>query len=185
MILKRSRFQQEIADRQAITDCIHLYSRALDRCDGELLGSIFWDDALIHADRYSGNLGGFLEVAIPNLKNFFDHMAHLIGNVVIRIDGDHAVAESYFFGYQVFAAASGKGDIAISGRYLDRFTLRNEEWRIMERTVVVDWYRDYDDTAPWNPGPMGNQVRQGQKAPNDLSYGLFAAMGGSGSGAGH
>jgi hypothetical protein len=30
-----------------------------------------------------------------------------------------------------------------SGRFLDRFERRGDEWRIARRLVVVDWFREY------------------------------------------
>src|SRR5579862_3112791 len=54
MIATVSTFRDELADREAIRDCIYLYSRGLDRCDADLLASVFWPDARIEADRFTG-----------------------------------------------------------------------------------------------------------------------------------
>ena len=35
----------ELADRHAITELLHYHSRALDRCDAELMKAVYWSDA--------------------------------------------------------------------------------------------------------------------------------------------
>jgi hypothetical protein len=42
----RDRFIAELADREAIRDCLYRYCRGIDRCDAGLLQSAFWPDAL-------------------------------------------------------------------------------------------------------------------------------------------
>ena len=181
MIEKLSTFRAEAADRQAITDCMYLYSRGMDRADAELLNEVFWEDATIIGELFSGSPVEFIAFSVPaGLKNW-DRMMHIITNSVIRIDGDRAAAESYFYGYHVAhgGAASDvpSGDLIICGRYLDRFEKRNDEWRIKEKTIMFDWYREYDDAGGSKPGPMGTTVTlKGEPAPNDRSYALFGSI---------
>jgi hypothetical protein len=59
----------------------------------------------------------------------------------------------------------------VSGRYLDRFERRNDEWRIAERLVVHDWFRESADTGDWSKGPFGwADLELGRAAPDDSSY---------------
>ena len=39
-------FALELADQEAIRDCLTRYARATDRCDEALLTSVFWPDAV-------------------------------------------------------------------------------------------------------------------------------------------
>jgi len=57
-----------------------------------------------------------------------------------------------------------------SGRYLDQFERRGNEWRVARRLVVVDWFREYADSADWGRGPFGMKVVPGGRHPNDESY---------------
>ena len=43
----------------------------------------------------------------------------------------------------------------IGGRYLDRLEQRNGEWRIVERTMLYDWFQDFGLSADWSQGVMG------------------------------
>lgn len=177
MIGRMSRFQAELADRQAIADCMNLYARGMDRGDADLLGELFWDDAKIIGELYSGGPSEFIAFSVPaGIKNW-DRMMHMITNSVIRIEGDRAVAESCFYGYHVGHAGASSGDLIIAGRYLDRFECRQDEWRFSEKTIVFEWYREYPDAGGGKPGPMGSKVKlKGEAAPNDLSYALFASL---------
>jgi hypothetical protein len=171
MIRKVSQYITELAYREAIRDCIYVYS-----CDPEALRAAFWPDARMKADLFSGNAEEFVAFAIPNLKTYFDQVAHLLGNTLIRLDGDKAVAETYLYGYHCYAAEEPKRDLIMSGRYLDRFEKRDDEWRLSERTVLIDWFRFYADSGDFAVGPLGMQVDRGERAPTDKSYALFTEL---------
>lgn len=183
MIEKVSTFRAEAADRQAITDCMYLYTRGIDRADAALLAEVFWPDAQIHGELFSGGPEDFIAFSVPGGLRNWERMTHLITNSVIRIDGDRAAAESCFYGYHV-AHGDGRsdvppGDLVICGRYLDRFARREDEWRLIEKTILFDWYREYPDAGGGKPGPMGTTVTmKGEPAPGDRSYALFAAVAG-------
>lgn len=177
MISNVAAFRDTFADREAIKDCVYLYSRGLDRCDGAILEAVFWPEARIEADRFTLVRDEFVKVAIPALREHYGALQHLIGNIVLRVDGASAVAESYFYGYQCFKGAGTAHDVVTSGRYLDRFERREDQWRIIERVVLVDWYREYADTARWTPGPLGMAVARGDRAPDDRSYAFLGMRG--------
>jgi hypothetical protein len=177
MLSKLSRFKAEVADRQAITDCMYLYSRGIDRADSELLHDVFWEDAQIHGELYSGGVSDFINFSVAGGIENWDRMMHIISNSIIRIDGDRAVSESYFYGYHVGKAGSPSGDLVISGRYLDRLERRNDEWRMSEKTILFEWYREYPDNGGDKEGPMGTKVTlKGEPAPNDRSYALLQSI---------
>ena len=46
MSMTVSQFRDELADREAIRDCLYRYARGMDRCDEEMLRSAYWEDAL-------------------------------------------------------------------------------------------------------------------------------------------
>lgn len=178
MITKLSTFRAQQADRDAITDCLHLYTRGIDRCDGELLRCAFWDDAHIRGDLFEGDRAGFIQYSTVDGKGFFAQMMHMVGNIIIRIDGAQAALEACFYGYHAAPAEADYGDLVIGGRYLDRFELRYDEWRILEKTIMFDWHRQYPDAAGTGNGPMGSTVKlRGERGPGDLSYALFEAFG--------
>jgi len=159
-----------LEDREAIRDCLYRYARGMDRCDEEMLRSAYWEDAVDNHLAFAGTREQLIAWALPIVRGM-DQGQHIIGNILIRIDGDLADAESYFYGFHRIPGPDGIARDAVgSGRYLDRFEKRNDEWRILKRVVVTDWFREYQDSADWSKGFMGMQIDPGRRRPEDLSY---------------
>jgi hypothetical protein len=164
-----AQLKDELADREAIRDCLYRYSRGVDRCDEEMLRSAYWPDACDDHLSFKGDREEFIAWSLPMLRGM-DQSMHLIGNILIRLDGASADVESYYYGFHRLQHEGGARDTIGSGRYLDRFERRGGEWRIARRLVVVDWFRDYPDSADWQTGPFGMPVPPGARKPEDPSY---------------
>lgn len=166
----------ELQQREAIRDCLYRYCRGADRCDEVLMRSAFWPDATDdHAmpGRPPVNAYHFIERVLPKLRSM-DQTMHNLGNIFIRVRGDSAAVESYFHAYhRVRNAAGAAQDIVTAGRYLDAMTRRDGEWRIERRQVLIDWFREYADSADWERGVFGGPCSMGGRQPEDASYRLF------------
>ena len=170
---KVSQFKDELADREAIRDCLFRYARGVDRCDVEMLRSAYWEDATDEHLAFKGTREELIAWMMP-IVGSMDQSMHMFGNILIRIDGDTAHAESYFYGFHRIRGEDGvPRDSIAGGRYLDRFEKRDDEWRIADRVVMTDWFRDYPDSADWARGPFGMQVEPGGRYPQDRSYGFL------------
>ncbi|MCX7865079.1 MAG: nuclear transport factor 2 family protein [Novosphingobium sp.] len=173
MAPRLSRLRNELADREAIRDCLYRYSRGVDRCDEEILRSVYWEDAIDDHCLFTGRREELIAWVMPLLRSM-ECSQHTIGNVLIRLHGNHAHVESYYHGYHRMNDGGRSFDSIQAGRYLDRFEKRNDEWRIAMRKVVVDWFREYDDAGDWRVGPLGNaQIKPGGRYPDDDSYTLL------------
>jgi hypothetical protein len=170
--LKVSQFRAEAADREAIRDCLYRYARGIDRCDEAMLRSAYWPDAIDDHLAFRGTPEELIAWTMPILRTM-DQSMHMIGNILIRIDGDRADVESYFYGFHRLRGDAGPRDTIGSGRYLDKFERRGDEWRIAERLVVTDWFRDYPDSGDWEKGPFGMPVPPGGRSPDDASYSVL------------
>jgi hypothetical protein len=168
-----ARFRDELADREAIRDCIHLAARGLDRCDPQLLRAAYWPDADIDLELFGGSLDQFVEKSIRSIEQNYESVMHTVSNILIRLDGDAAGVDSHVYGYHCHTGDGRRRDAMICGRYLDRFERRAGEWRIAARTVIVDWFRIYPDSADWSQGPLGMPVERGVRGPADKSYALL------------
>ncbi len=160
----------ELADREAIRDCLHRYCRGVDRCDEEMLRSAYWKDA--HDDHvvFAGTREELIAWVMPLLAAR-EATTHTLSNVIIRLDGDRADSESYFQGYHVVRVDGALRANLQGGRYLDRLERRGGEWRIAARKVVVDWFREFADAGDWAKGPQGqSQIKPGGRYPQDASY---------------
>ncbi|WP_313807258.1 nuclear transport factor 2 family protein [Sphingobium sp.] len=172
-----SMIQTELAHREAIRDCLARCARGLDRCDVELLRGAYWPDATDdHMEGlFVGNAYEFIDFIVPILKKM-DQTQHFLGNMLIDIHGNFADIETYYQSiHRVRRSDDAAYDVVVNCRYLDNMELRDDEWRILRRVVVPDWFRIFPDSADWSAGFMGVKAEPGGRKPNDRSYQLLAA----------
>ena len=169
-----TQFAGELADREAIRDCLFRYCRGIDRLDDELLHDVYWQDAI---DEHAGFIGSGEEFIVHVFKALgpLDQTMHALQNILIEIDGDVARIESYFHAFHRIPEAAGPRDLIVGGRYLDRMEKREDIWRIAYRTVMIDWMRHYPDSMDWNNLPLGMTIAPGKRKPADRSYELLHA----------
>ena len=139
---------EALLSKQDIHELSCRYMRGLDRHDGELMLDQFWQDGWCEYGFYNSPPKEFINFCMTALK---DHIAnqHLIGNVLIDIEGDEAFGEVYFQAYHKLAGESGLEDLIIAGRYLDRYERRDDVWKIAYRSEVVDWTRSEPVSEPY------------------------------------
>jgi hypothetical protein len=166
---KVSTIAAELADREAIRECLYRYSRGVDRLDADMLRSAYWPDAIDTHLEFTGNVEEFIAWAFP-IMGTMDQTMHMIGNILMNLHGQTADVESYFYGYHRITLEGKKVDVIGSGRYIDRFAKRDDEWRVAERLVLTDWFRQYPDSADWSQGMLGQRVDFGGRCPEDPSY---------------
>jgi hypothetical protein len=165
-----AQIRDEMADREAIRDCLMRYCRGIDRMDAEVLASAYWPGAMDHHTGFTGTVEQFIAWALPRLAAMEQAM-HMIGNVLIRIEGDSAKVESYLWSVSVLPGEAPR-QVMVCGRYLDKFEKRDDEWRIAERLVVHDWFQEAPATGDWGIGPFGMAgLLRGTTAPKDASIG--------------
>lgn len=150
---------RELADKQAITEVIYRYSRALDRLDLPTLLAVYHPGAI--EDRGEGLFRGpaadMAPVVIDQLKSRYAVSQHLIGNILIELHGDGASAESYFQAYHRYLDRAGAEptEMIMSGRYIDWMERRGGVWKIARRKMALDWTRTQPVADSWmrrNPG---------------------------------
>lgn len=164
-----TRIMAELADREAIRECLCRYARGVDRLDADMIRSAYWPDAVDTHLSFKGNAEEFIAWSFPIMKQM-DQTMHIIGNVLMTIRGDRADVESYFYGYHRVTIDGVKQDVIGAGRYLDRFEKRGDEWRVAERLVMTDWFRHHPDSADWSAGLLGQRIDLGARRPEDPSY---------------
>lgn len=152
--------------RAAIACVINQYCHIIDRRRWSDMAMCFHPDAAYQFGAIKGSWQDFVQAAQVVIEPLLMSQ-HILGNMLIRVDGDSADAETYFTAYHRVAADApadaifpGTGvarEIVIAGRYVDRFECRDGDWRIVRRTGLSDWRRDtdacesglYDQPAAW------------------------------------
>lgn len=140
---------QELADRQAILDCLNRYARALDRKDPDVLRTVFHPDATDHhgghVDYHPAADALVDDWRIRDSDRSFSQ--HLLLNTSIELDGDDAHAETYFqliVGLKPNVRPDAAPLSVSGGRYIDRFERRDGEWRIARRVLIVEYAAEMD-----------------------------------------
>jgi hypothetical protein len=134
---------RSLLDRQEIMDCLHRYTRGVDRVDEELIRSAFHPDARDFHGPVNGGVDDFLAYWLP-LQAAREVSMHYIANTTIDLDGDVAHVETYFTFYQKLLGAP---EMTLSGgRYADKFERRDGSWRIAVRVVISEWAMSADGT---------------------------------------
>lgn len=182
---------QEVVDRQKIYDVLTRYCRALDRCDVELMKSVYWEDGFDDHGVFAGNAQAFAEFIIREIQEWFEVTMHAIANVHMELDGTTAHTEAYLLAYHrvkadrrkiedVFGATYlrqfvGAGeptpqDFFFGGRYVDRLEKRDGVWRIAKRTVIMDWNRNEPTRSLWDEGMFAVLKTYGARDRSDPVY---------------
>jgi len=148
------------------------YCHGVDRCDIDILKSVFWDDGVCNYSDEDLNAMEWSENCVAGLSTMVRTL-HTIGNHWIEVDGDKATGETYCTAYHLLKAEDGSlHDMVVGGRYLDRFEKRNGEWRIRSRYYVMDWNTNTPSTDQRSEGLLGG-LNTGGRAPNDPYYKQF------------
>jgi hypothetical protein len=134
--------------KQDIYELSCKYMRGLDRHDEALLTSVFFEDGWCDYGFTQGTPAEFAHYCISALKS---HTAnhHMLGNVLIDLDGDEAYGEVYFNAYHKVQGEAGFEDIIIAGRYLDRYEKREGVWKFAYRSERVDFSRTQPTNDPY------------------------------------
>jgi len=164
---------QALLERDAISDVLKLYCRALDRRDRALMERVYWPEAIDDHATFRGTPAEFIDYAFTHTAGM--KTSHMITNILIEQRGPMAAfSECYFSAYHNLPAPNGRMDRTVGGRYLDHFEKREGEWRIINRVVCIDWYTEHPATSEWQSGRYANLPARGSAKPDDPLYRVSA-----------
>jgi hypothetical protein len=121
-----------LAEREIYRNLVQ-FAQAMDDRNWSLLNQITTED--IAADLGTGNLSGRAAM-IALMRQFLDQCGttqHLLGNVLIDVDGDTARSQAYVA--DMHLGGEGLDDITFRtlGRYLDKWCKVDGRWLMCER----------------------------------------------------
>ncbi len=142
-----------LLSRERIREVLYRYARGIDRKDAEEIKRSFWPDSRVDFGIYQGSGQEFASL----IGGWFtdggvDITAHLIGNIIIVLNGDTANTECYLHAAHRVKHDGSVIDCFVGARYQDRFERRDNEWRIVERVLIYDWFREYPDSGDFAAG---------------------------------
>ena len=145
-----------LLEQSAIRDVIGQYFYSLDRRDFAALGACFTSD--VHAEYFGGKAvypgrKAIVEALRPIAQ--FKSTSHLICNMMIKVDGDRAKADTNAVAYIVVDEGGGKGRVLVRGiQYLDDLVHGPEGWRISRRLHIPTWQYEVASVPPAVPNAL-------------------------------
>lgn len=162
---------QSLIDKEAIRELALLYSRGVDRQDGDLLRTLYTGDATdTHGDTFDGPADkyvDFLEASFPYMR----YSGHHVCNHLVSVDGDSGEGEVYALAYHIIPDGEGGWqEDFMCVRYIDRYA-RGEDghWRFAQRMVTYDLRSRRPLATPEDAEP-----RPSEPSFEVLRSGLFA-----------
>ncbi|QQR69657.1 MAG: nuclear transport factor 2 family protein [Alphaproteobacteria bacterium] len=175
---------QALIDRQEIGDLFTTWCRASDRLDESLLRSVYHHDGSEdHGPGvFQGPSAGFISWWIGVLGGLKSSW-HMLGPTRFDLRGDVTMTETPFLAQYRLEKATGKEDLIIGGRFLDRCERRpggaSGVWKIAHRKMVNDWVRTSPTSDIFylqNPDALWQT-----RGRTDLSYNMDSFPTGQGS----
>jgi ketosteroid isomerase-like protein len=141
---------QSLIDERAIREGLGRFARILDSRDWAAVGEVFADDVSFNYGDGQEQAG--IAAMRANFQRFLDPCGpsqHLLGSLLITVQGDSAVSRSY-----IQARHQGKGAKAglyfdSNGEYVDRWERRPAGWRIVRRDA--HWFIHKGDMSVLAP----------------------------------
>ncbi len=120
---------------------IQRYARAADERDIDALVELFHPEAVIFGAHGEQNLEQWLETM--RAPRSFPQSMHVLGDPLIELGetAEEATLDTYAVVYQLNEPASGKGDLTLGIRYIDRAVLLDGAWVIRRREAHTMWIR--------------------------------------------
>ena len=137
---------QTVVDKSEIGDVLYRLARGLDRIDETLLRSIFHHEATVDLGPgvFQGTSNDYIHWGL-GVVGQVRSSHHLIGNIFPTLEGDVALVESYCHAHFRMDKPTGREDVFMGSRFLDRFERRPSGpagvWKIVHHKQIIDWVR--------------------------------------------
>ena len=157
----------ELLSRQEIYEVLTRYCRGVDRCDVDMIRSVYHPDAIDDHGMFKGLGTDFAPWIVAWELENIKRCQHFIGNFSCDLHGDTAFTETYCLS---FNEGTHGENATVYNRYIDRFERRDGVWKIAARLVVLDLTRVEPTTPPFGDVP-GWSFTWGTRDRSDAVYG--------------
>jgi len=162
---------QELWDHHEIRQLLATYCHGCDRADEAEMASVYCDESWDDHGPNKCDGKAFTYLILAQARQTTRVVSHLLGQSLIRVEGDHAAAETYFVATLIADNPGGEGTsermTQLGGRYVDTLARERGAWRIEERLCVRDW----SSVGPIDPGYLKTSgFIEGTRGPADVSW---------------
>jgi len=125
---------RELADKKAIYELMAHYADRIDANDPDGAAACFAEDGIgVYWQDYVGPKA--IAERLTGILAHFHATSHHLSNLLIRLDGDTATAQSYVYAFHRVKAGMDK-PMHVWGRWVDRLKKVDDEWKFAHREVV-------------------------------------------------
>ncbi|MFV0276695.1 MAG: nuclear transport factor 2 family protein [Parahaliea sp.] len=158
-----------------IRQALALHSQGVDRADEGLLGAAYHADAEVDYGFFKGPASEFVPL-LCGAQRQSPLSLHRSAPPWIRMAGMRARSETYVLACASGEEAGGPVQRMIGGRYLDRLSCRDGDWRIDHRHYVMDWNINLPGSSAFSgtSALLANHVPKGGHAEVDPGRALLA-----------
>ena len=150
---------QAMLDHFRIRKVLAAYCHGCDRCDSELMASVYAKDSWDDHGAIKAPGPEFVTAIMQSIREDTETLSHLLGQSIINVDGDRAGAETCFLAVTRQPGTDGEPVCSqLGGRFVDRLAREDGEWKIKHRVVLRDWsvsipiVNDWDDSTALTSG---------------------------------
>lgn len=165
---------QYLLDVQAIHDVLFTYCRGVDRCDVDLVKSVYHDDSYDDHGYWKGPGPEFAEFVVNRLLKANSATTHAVTNILVEIDADVARSEAQIMATLVRRDTRPVLADVMGARYVDRLSKRDGIWALDERTVVLDWHKVETWPESDTPVPLDGFDRGKRSDRSDSVFRMMA-----------
>ena len=162
---------QEMLEHHQIRKTLSEYCHGCDRCDVDRMSSVYVEDSWDDHGAVQGSGADFTRIMMSQILTKTNTLSHMLGQSLIRVDGDEAGAETYFLAVSTSTNEQGeKMCNQLGGRFVDKLLRENDRWLIKHRTVLRDWSISSPITSDWTADAG---LRGGIRSCGDPSYAVL------------
>jgi hypothetical protein len=130
---------REIADHHDIRQTLAEYCHACDRADEAMMAALYTEDSFDDHGLVQAPGAEYAKAMTRLIVDRTEAVWHVLGQSLIKVDGDEAGAETVFLGIMRLNPVDGVGKInQLAGRFVDRLERVDGKWKIRHRTCVRD-----------------------------------------------
>jgi hypothetical protein len=130
---------REIVDHHDIQQTLAEYCHACDRGDEAMMASLYTADSFDDHGLVRAPGAEYAKAMTRLVVDRTEAVWHVLGQSLIKVDGDEAGAETFFLGIMRLKPQEGVDKInQLAGRFIDRLERVDGKWKIRHRTCVRD-----------------------------------------------
>jgi hypothetical protein len=156
-----SEFARLLAERQIRRRLVD-YCHGVDRCDAEMVASVYHDDGTDDHGSFVGLGSDFATYVARRLRESYLATQHTTADPAIDFVSDTAAdVVTYVRAEHVAQGDDGLTLVTFEGEYRDRFEAREGTWKIASRVVVHSWDSRRPLETAFDPGRFEERLRLG------------------------